>query len=197
MFQFPATIEGKRIRLEAYQPAHLSPLRTIAIDPRVWEFMPWHIFSEAEFESYHREMEELIRQGQTFIYTIFDQKTNQVLGSSGYANFDVYNQRAEIGRTWFTPTTWGTGINTEAKYLMLDACFQNEQLVRVEFKTRWTNLRSQKALEKIGASREGVLRWYRKNDDGSFRDAILYSIILPEWPSVKSRLQHALASYNL
>ena len=197
MFHFPAVIEGTRIRLEAFQPDHLPALRHVAIDPRVWEFMPWRIHSADEFDSYHQEMQELIRQQQTFIYTIFDKKTATVLGSSGYSSFDYYNLRTEIGRSWFNPSTWGSGINTEAKYLMLDACFRLNEIVRVEFKTRWTNLRSQKALEKIGATREGVLRWYRKNDDGSFRDAIMYSIIRPDWPVVKTHLEQLLAGYAL
>jgi RimJ/RimL family protein N-acetyltransferase len=95
----------------------------------------------------------------------------------------------EIGPTWLSPIVWGTKINIESKYLLLTHCFEQLNVMRVEFRTRETNIRSQKAIEKIGGIREGLLRCHRKNDNGTFRNTIIYSIIKPEWPSTKMLLE--------
>ena len=102
--------------------------------------------------------------------------------------------QTEIGPTWLSPKVWGTKINIESKYLLLKDCFEQE-IMRVEFRTRESNIRSQKAIEKIGGIREGVLRCHRINEDGSFRNTIVYSIIQPDWPLTKSALEVLVNKY--
>jgi N-acetyltransferase len=120
---------------------------------------------------------------------IRDKSNKQVCGSTGYINIDNANHQLEIGPTWLSPMVWGTKINIESKYLLLAQCFEELDTMRVEFKTRETNVRSQKAIEKIGGIKEGLLRCHRKNDDGTFRNTIVYSIIQPEWPVTKTLLE--------
>jgi RimJ/RimL family protein N-acetyltransferase len=115
-----------------------------------------------------------------------------ICGCTGFINIDVVNCQLEIGTTWLSPTVWGTKINIESKYLLLMQCFEKWNIMRVELKTRETNIRSQKAIEKIGGIKEGLLRCYRKNDDGTFRNTILYSIIQPEWPYTKTLLERLI-----
>jgi RimJ/RimL family protein N-acetyltransferase len=111
-----------------------------------------------------------------------------ICGGTGFLHIDVVNRQLEIGPTWLTPTAWGTKINIESKYLLLRACFEQD-IMRVEFRTRETNIRSQKAIEKIGGVKEGILRCHRINEDGTFRNTIVYSIIQPDWTLTKQALE--------
>ena len=119
--------------------------------------------------------------------------TEKIIGSTGFLNFDRENKKIEIGGTWLAPVYWGTKLNLEAKLLLLDLCFSEWSLGRVEFKIREDNIRSQKAIEKLGAIKEGVLRWDRINEEGTFRNTMVYSIIQPEWKQVELKIKSVLA----
>ncbi|OQP50408.1 hypothetical protein A4H97_00770 [Niastella yeongjuensis] len=189
--QFEHLLPGRLIHLERLTYSHIPELETIAMDEKIWENLPYKIKGKAGFDVFVKELQTSNLNNQQITYVIRNTTTRQVCGSTGFINIDVSNQQLEIGPTWLSPTVWGTKINIESKYVLLTYCFEKLQCMRVEFRTRATNIRSQKAIEKIGGIKEGVLRCHRKNEDGTFRNTILYSIIKPEWPSTKM-LQEAL-----
>jgi N-acetyltransferase len=116
-----------------------------------------------------------------------------VLGSSSYLETSVVDARTEIGFTVYDPAVWATGVNAEAKLLLLDFAFEELRMGRVQLKTDIRNVRSQQAIARLGARYEGVLRRYQRRTDGSVRDTVLFSITAEEWPEVQSRLQTRVA----
>ena len=187
--QFEHFIPGRFIGLERFTNDHIAGLESIAMDEKIWQNLPYNIKGKASFDVFIKELQAKNGNNQQVTYVIRDKSTNQVCGSTGFINIDAINQQLEIGPTWLSPIVWGTKINIESKYLLLTHCFEQLNVMRVEFRTRETNIRSQKAIEKIGGIREGLLRCHRKNDDGTFRNTIIYSIIKPEWPSTKMLLE--------
>jgi RimJ/RimL family protein N-acetyltransferase len=105
---------------------------------------------------------------------------------------DAMHRRCEIGYTWYIPEVWGTSVNPEAKFLLLTHCFETWGAARVQFKTDHENLRSQAAIAKLGAVKEGVLRAHMIRPDGTQRDSVIYSITREEWPGVKAGLKARL-----
>ncbi|MBN6189192.1 GNAT family N-acetyltransferase [Aneurinibacillus sp. BA2021] len=124
---------------------------------------------------------------------LIDKTTEKVVGSSRFLNISPSNRTLEIGWTWYSPEVWRTRMNTECKYLLLRHCFEVLSTIRVEFKTDSRNLRSQRAIERLGAVKEGVRRNHRILPDGYIRDSVYYSVIPQEWETVKARLQHLLS----
>jgi RimJ/RimL family protein N-acetyltransferase len=186
--QFESIIQGQNIDLERLTNDHIFPLESIAFDPLIWQNLPFKIMDKHSFETFIKEQQQRNLNDQQVTYVIRDKASRQVCGSTGFINIDAANHQLEIGPSWLSPKVWGTKVNIESKYLLLTYCFDKASIMRVEFRTRETNIRSQKAIEKIGGVKEGLLRCHRKNDDGTFRNTIVYSIIQPEWPPVKSLL---------
>jgi N-acetyltransferase len=187
--QFQQFIPGRYVDLERFTPDHISELKSIALDARIWQNLPYTITDKGSFDIFIKDLQNRDLNDQQVTYVIRDKSNKQVCGSTGYINIDNANHQLEIGPTWLSPMVWGTKINIESKYLLLAQCFEELDTMRVEFKTRETNVRSQKAIEKIGGIKEGLLRCHRKNDDGTFRNTIVYSIIQPEWPVTKTLLE--------
>ena len=125
-------------------------------------------------------------------YAVRDNKSGELVGSTRYLNIDAANRRLEIGGTWYAAHAQRTGINTECKLLLLTHAFEVLHCIAVEFRTDWFNQRSQAAIERLGAKRDGVLRNHRIMPDGRIRDTVCYSIISSEWPGVKINLRHKL-----
>ena len=122
------------------------------------------------------------------VFATVDRESGEAVGSTAFLNVDEGNRRLEIGSTWVTPAKQRSAVNTEAKYLMLEYAFERWNCVRVELKTSSRNERSRRAILRIGATEEGVLRQHMINRDGSLRDTVYYSILDREWPAVKERL---------
>jgi N-acetyltransferase len=179
---------GKSVTLEQYDISHSEMLKDITINPKIWEFLPRKIHSLSDFEIYIDWLADRIKNGHLIVYSILDNTSHQIIGSTGFLNLDEINKKVEIGGTWFIPEYWGTGVNAESKKLLLSSCFYDNYIVRVEFRTRDANVRSQKALEKLGAKHEGILRWDRINEDGTFRDTYVYSILKLDWDILKKNL---------
>lgn len=134
------------------------------------------------------------RYGRRFPFAILSTADRSVIGSTSYWDLDLHNRHVEIGSTWTNRTSWGTGRNTEAKLLLLTHAFESLELERVAFRTDVRNERSQRAIEKLGAVKEGVHRHEMLRRDGTWRDSIHYSILQAEWPASKARLIARLES---
>lgn len=187
--QFEHIISGHNIDLERLTNDHISELELIAIDDRIWQNLPYNITDKHSFDTFIKDRLQGNLSGQQVTYVVRNKSNGQVCGCTGFINIDAVNHQLEIGPTWLSPIIWGTKINIESKYLLLTFCFERARIMRVEFRTRETNIRSQKAIEKIGGVKEGLLRAHRKNDDGTFRNTIVYSIIQPEWSTTKRMLE--------
>ena len=187
--QFESIIRGQYIDLERLTNDHIFELESIAIDARIWQHLPYNIMDKQSFETFINERLQKNLNAQQITYVIRNKTNGQVCGSTGFINIDTANAQLETGPSWLSPIVWGTKANIESKYLLLAFCFEKANIMRVEFRTREANIRSQKAIEKIGGVKEGLLRCHRKNDDGTFRNTIVYSIIQPDWPSAKTLLE--------
>jgi RimJ/RimL family protein N-acetyltransferase len=187
--QFEPVIPGHHIDLEQLTNDHKSELESIAIDDRIWQNLPYNITNKQSFDTFIEDRLQGNLKGQQVTYVVRNKANGQACGCTGFINIDPVNHQLEIGPTWLSPIVWGTKINIESKYLLLTFCFERANIMRVEFRTRETNIRSQKAIEKIGGIKEGLLRCHRKNDDGTFRNTIVYSIIQPEWSTTKHLLE--------
>jgi RimJ/RimL family protein N-acetyltransferase len=130
-----------------------------------------------------------LEQMNTIPFVIIDKESQKIVGSTRFYDISVPNKGLEIGSTWLTPAMWRTSVNTECKYLLLKHCFETIGTIRVQFKTDSRNIRSQRAIERLGAVKEGVLRNHMILPDDYVRDSVYYSIIDREWPVVKLRLE--------
>jgi RimJ/RimL family protein N-acetyltransferase len=187
--KFPALLHGQFLSLERFNSEHIAGLSSIAFDKTIWQNLSYDVSDPASFNIFISELQNKNLNDEQVTYVIRNKINGMVCGNTGFLHIDPKNRQLEIGPTWLSPTVWGTKINIESKYLLLAYCFENAFIMRVEFKTRETNTRSQKAIEKIGGTKEALLRCHRINNDGTFRNTIVYSIIQPEWPATKLMLE--------
>ncbi len=188
----PVTLEGRRIRLEPLSTDHVDELTAAGADERLWRHTPRRIRSRDDMLAYVSDALEGRKRGTMYPFVVRLRETAQAIGSTRYGNIDLVNRRLEIGWTWIAPEWQRTGVNREAKYLLLRHAFETLDCVRVEFKTDVLNEQSRRALEGIGAVEEGVLRQHVIVEGGRLRDTVYYSILAEEWPGVRSRLEQGL-----
>lgn len=189
LFEQQVILEDERARLEPLTEAHFGPLMDIALSNRdIWKFTLANIEDEASFTRYFNTAMQEKENRSSYPFAMFDKRENRYVGCTRYANISDRDKRLEIGWTWIDPLLQGSGINKHNKFLMLQFAFEQLGLNRVELKTAGTNLKSQRAMEKIGALREGVLRKHSINDKGEIRDTVYYSFISDEWPSIKEKI---------
>jgi RimJ/RimL family protein N-acetyltransferase len=184
----PVELIGERAKLIPMKESHVKKLFEAGRFPEIWEYMPVRVTSLDDMQQLVKAALTAQEKGNELPFVIFDQQTKRIVGSTRFLDISIPNRSLEIGGTWHTPDVWRTRINTECKYLLLKHCFETLQTVRVQIKTDARNLRSQRAIERIGAKKEGVLRRHRILSDGYIRDTVYYSIIDEEWPQVRQRL---------
>jgi RimJ/RimL family protein N-acetyltransferase len=148
---------------------------------------------DASFEAFEEWFRYSLGRPDSLLFLILDRETGEAVGMTGYLEIRPPHRGLEIGRTWIARSHQGTRINPESKYLLLRHAFEDLGAVRVQFKTDLNNLHSQRAIEKLGARREGVLRRYQVRSSGVARDSVIYSIVVEEWPEVKAGLEARLA----
>lgn len=144
-------------------------------------------------DSWIKSMLDDYAKGNRVPFTIRDNSNQQIIGSTSYMNIASTDRCLEIGTTWMDKTYHGTGLNFSMKYLLLKYAFETLGYFRVEFRTDVLNLRSRKAIEKLGASQEGVFRSHRFNKTKGRRDSVVYSIIKDEWPQIKELLEDKIS----
>ncbi len=172
---------------------HHVGLTEIGLDPELWRLTVVMIRTSEEMRSYMESAIELQRGGTSLPFVTIERSTGRVVGSTRFGNYDPTNRRIEIGWTWIAQPWQRTVVNTEAKYLMLTHAFEKLHCVRVELKTDVLNSASRKAMLRIGAREEGVLRKHTLMWTGRYRDSIYYSILDEEWPQVKEQLERLLS----
>lgn len=190
----PVTLTGCVARLEPLRLEHAAELYAACREnPRLWQYMlARQPQSVAEMEQLTAEVLKLQEAGQCIPFAIIDLERGCAVGETRYLNIMVQDYGLEIGSTWLAPSVQRTGINTECKYLLLSHAFEKLAAIRVQFKTHHHNLRSQQAIERLGAVKEGILRNHMLMLDGSYRHSVYYSIISSEWPQVKAGLEEKM-----
>ena len=130
--------------------------------------------------------------GKEHPFVIIDNKTNRIIGSTKFMNPDPYHNRIEIGFSWLSPAYWRSPINSNCKYLLMQYCFEELNLNRIQIQADERNERSRNAIARIGATQEGILRDHMVRKDGTPRNTVIFSVIRPEWPMVKLHIEQLL-----
>ncbi|MBW4021806.1 MAG: GNAT family N-acetyltransferase [Proteobacteria bacterium] len=184
----PVTLAGRHVRLEPLSPAHHDGLVAAAQDGALWRL--WYT-SVPDPEGMAAEITRrlgLQAAGAMAPFTVFSEPDGRIAGMTTYMNIDASNRRVEIGSTWYARRVQRSGLNTEAKRLLLGHAFETLDCVAVEFRTHFLNHQSRRAIERLGAKLDGILRCHQRAKDGTLRDTCVYSVIAPEWPAVRSHL---------
>lgn len=180
-------LENEIVQLRPVQLADIDAITVAANDPRIWPHLSVTLLDRTSVENYVKKAIAEREQGISYMFAVIDKKAGELVGCTSFLDIALTHKRLEIGSTWYTPSVWRTAINTNCKFLLLQYCFEELQLHRVQIKTGHENTRSQQAIERIGAQKEGVLRNHMIKKEGTIRHTVMYSIILEDWPQVKQR----------
>lgn len=185
-------LENEVVLLKPLAQEHRQGILEAASYPEIWSHMSTTIEKMDDVNKFVDKAIDTKRAKTEFPFVIVDKKSGQIIGSTRFMDIDETHKRLEIGTTWITPAFWRTEINTNCKYLLLQHCFEVLNLQRVQIKTDHENVSSQRAIERLGATKEGILRNHMVRKDGTTRHTVMYSITLQEWPQVKKHLQQLL-----
>ena len=191
----PCTLEGRFVRLEPLRRTHAAGLALAA--QRLdfgWAMTP--LLSREDVDTRIENTLALEEKGQGYAFAVLLRQENQVVGSTSYFGVVPEHKRLEIGYTWYEQNLWGTFVNPESKFLLLQHAFDDWKANRVQISTDVNNKHSQQAIVKLGAKFEGTLRSHAIRGDGSIRDTMMYSITSQDWPGVKTALQQRLDLYS-
>jgi RimJ/RimL family protein N-acetyltransferase len=190
-------LRGNYVYLDVARESDREILRPLAKDERIWEFTKTLMITETydeQFDDYYDAALATVNEGQAFV--IRKVSDDSVIGMTRIHNVTYRDKWAEIGHTWYVPELWGQVYNKECKLLLLRYLFETLGFYRVQFRVAHQNIRSQRAVEKIGGTKEGVLRKHAIRNDGSRRDTVVFSIIDDEWPEKKARLEQMVAAQS-
>jgi N-acetyltransferase len=186
----PVVLTGKYVRLEPMTQEHTSALAEIGIGQPFWGFMLYgNINTLDEMHNWVVDILARAEKGTDLPFVAIHLDSGRVAGATRYLNIMPKDRGLEIGGTWYGQEFQRTVVNTECKYLLLRHAFETLGCIRVQLKTDLRNERSQKAIERIGAVKEGVLRNHMILPDGHYRHSVFYSILDTEWPDVRDRLE--------
>ena len=187
----PVTLHGEHARLEPLAQAHREGLVEAVKDGELWKL--WYT-SVPSPENMAKEIDRrlgLQTAGAMLPFTVFD-AAGRIAGMTTYMNVDAANRRVEIGSTWYARRVQRTPLNTQCKWLLLDHAFARLDCIAVEFRTHFFNHQSRRAIERLGARQDGILRSHQIAPNGTLRDTVVFSIVAAEWPTVKAHLSYQL-----
>jgi RimJ/RimL family protein N-acetyltransferase len=182
---------GCLVRLEPLLASHETELAEISRDLTIWRYLTSNAASPDDLHDYVDAALRDHRSGAAIPFVVRSEADRSLIGLTRLKNLSIQHRKATVG-SWFAPTVWGTGANTESKYLLLAYAFESLHCLRVEFHTDSRNTRSRSALARMGAVEEGVLRSHLIANDGHRRDTVIFSVILEEWPYVKQGLERRI-----
>lgn len=194
----PIPLTGNIVRLEPLSERHHSDLCEVGFDPSIWQYMLYGTIDTPDrMMEFIQDLLNRARQGTDLPFAVIAAQTGKAIGCTRYMDIQPHNRGLEIGGTWYGKAYQRTMVNTECKYLLLEHAFDRLGCIRVQFKTDLRNTQSQKALERIGAVREGILRDHIIRPDGTVRSSVYYSILINEWLGVRERLKGYLANNSI
>ena len=188
-------LQGRHVRLEPLQPAHLPGLAAAIEDGQLWTIRETLVPHPRDLNGFMQQAAAAVAAGRERVFATLDVASGRVAGSTRFRCIELQHKRAEIGFTFLGASWQRTALNSEAKYLMLEHAFERCGLNRVELLTDVRNSRSRAAIQRLGAREEGILRSHMVMRDGHVRDTVVYSVIAAEWPSLKQALQLRMQSY--
>ncbi|HEX5941350.1 MAG TPA: GNAT family protein [Anaerolineales bacterium] len=186
----PVTLTGRYVRLEPMTEEHVTALAEIGVGQPFWDFMLYgNINTVDDMRNWVLDILTRAARGTDLPFVAVHLASGRVAGATRYLNMVPQDRGLEIGGTWYGPEFQRTVVNTECKYLLLRHAFETLGCIRVQLKTDLRNERSQRAIERLGAVKEGVLRNHMILPDGRYRHSVFYSILDTEWLEVKQRLE--------
>ncbi|MEK4385527.1 GNAT family protein [Solibacillus sp. FSL W7-1464] len=180
-------LENKIIKLRPVQLSDIEAITNAANDARIWEHMSVTLLSKEAVQNYIENAMKEREKGISYMFAVIDKKTDEIVGCTSFLDISFPHKRLEIGATWYHPSAWRSAINTNCKFLLFQYCFEVLKLNRIQIKTGHENYRSQKAIERIGAVKEGVLRNHMIRKEGIIRHTVMYSVIAEDWGKLKTK----------
>ena len=188
----PVILIGQHVRLEPLDMDHLDALCAVGLDSAIWKWNTHPVKDRNDMRGYIQTALVGQSKGQMLPFVTIEQSSDTIVGSTRYGAINMRHKRVEIGWTWLNPKWQRTGINTEAKLLMLRHAFDTLDCNRVEWKTDSNNEQSKAAILRLGAQFEGTHRAHMQREDGTLRDTVFYSVIREEWPGIENHLVEKL-----
>lgn len=191
--QHPVVLAGQRVALRPLEAGDLDSLFEVASDPEIWKLTSVdYSVRDVFYPNFTAALEDR-SSGRAYPFLILDRASGRIIGTTRFLEIQPADRKLEIGVTWMAPACWGSGANMECKFLLLQYCFEALHAHRVQFRAKADNPRSRRALEKIGASFEGVHRKDKIEPGGTPRNTAFYSIVDDEWAAIKVALASRLA----
>lgn len=195
LWNTPPELKGRHAWLQPLQRAHVPALELALGDGELSRCWYTNVPAPEAVQGYVDAALDVQAQGKVLAFVVKD-AAGEVVGSTRFYALEADVPRLNIGYTWYNPRVQRTGLNTEAKLLLLQHAFQVMGCISVGFETSWFNQNSRRAIARLGAKQDGVLRSHKRHSDGSRRDTVVFSIIDTEWPAVKAHLQFLLDSHS-
>jgi N-acetyltransferase len=189
---YPLTLSGPRATLEPLTLEHAAALRGAARDGELWKLWVTHVPDPDGMVAEIERRLVLQDAGSMLPFAVLGARGTPV-GMTTFMNVDAKNRRVEIGSTWYAKSTQRTAVNTQCKRLLLGHAFDTMECIAVEFRTHRLNTQSRRAIERLGAQLDGILRAHQRMPDGTLRDTAVYSITAAEWPAVRTHLDWLLS----
>jgi RimJ/RimL family protein N-acetyltransferase len=189
----PVTLSSEHVRLEPLGLQHADGLKRAAADGELWNLRVTSVPDPDDTRGYIERALQGFAEGHRLAFAVIDAASGEVIGSSSYHDIVPAVDRLEIGYTWYAKSRQRTRVNASAKLLLMTHAFEALGAQLVGWRTDIFNLDSQRAIEKLGAQRDGVLRHHALRRDGTVRDTVMYSMTPAEWPEAKARLLERLA----
>jgi N-acetyltransferase len=188
----PVTLERAPVRLVPLELEHEAGLATAAADGELWNLRITSVPEPDQTRAYIEAALRMRAEGHRLAFAVLDAATGAVIGSSSYHDIVPAVERVEIGHTWYAASRQKSAVNTTAKWLLMQHAFETLGARLVGWRTDNYNYASQRAIERLGAKKDGVLRHHALRRDGTVRDTVMYSLLAGEWPEVKAHLEHQL-----
>ena len=189
----PVTLEGHGVRLEPLTAGHAADLRAAAADGELWTLRITSVPEPDQTAAYIAAALAGAEAGHMLPFAVRDLDSGRIVGSTRYHDIIASVDRVEIGYTWYAASRQRSHVNTACKLLLMTHAFEDLGCAVVGWRTDILNLRSQAAIERLGARRDGVIRHHAPRRDGTVRDTVMYSLLRDEWPEVRERLTQRLA----
>lgn len=192
----PTTLELNGVRLEPMDKAHAKDLSQAARDGELWNIRVSSVPEPGAELAYVESALEMQKTGYRLPFIVRESSCGKIIGTTSYHDILPDMDRLEIGYTWYAKSWQRTHVNTSCKLALMAHAFDTLGCKAVGFRTDNLNYTSQKAIERLGAKRDGIFRHYSMRRDGTIRDAVIYSILAAEWPEIKARLLNQISKYS-
>ena len=185
ILQLDIILENEKVLLIPFESERNIKLKSIIFDDEIWKYMGMYVRNDIDFKNYIESTLKQKADGICYPFLIIDKATNKVAGSTRYGYLNHASQKCEIGWTWYGKEFQGTGLNKACKYELLNFGFENIQFRRIQFSADFDNKKSQRAIEKLGAIKEGLFRNNYIDSEGKSKDDVSFSIISEDWETTK------------